>query len=130
VTWLLTGLLGGWLAADATALAQVLVSQPIVGGALSGLLWGDLEMGLRVGGLLQLFALSRPPLGGRTPEDFAAAGVVGPATAAALGTLSPYVTMPILTVVGTVAGLTDRTVTCLTTIRSPHRRQLELPTAG
>ena len=105
MTWLLTGLLGGWFAADATAMAQLLVSQPIVAGAVTGLLWGDLDLGLRVGGLLQLFALARPPLGGRTPEDFATAGVVGPTIAAALAPVSPYVTAPLLTVVGTAAGL-------------------------
>lgn len=105
MTWLLTGLLGGWLAADATALAQILVSQPIVAGALTGLVWGDLDLGLRIGGLLQLFALARPPLGGRTPEDFATAGVVGPTIAAALVPVSPYVTMPLLTVLGAAAGL-------------------------
>ena len=105
MTWLLSGLLGGWLAADATALAQILISQPIVGGALTGLLWGDLDLGLRIGGLLQLFALARPPLGGRTPEDFASGGVVGVMVAAALVPASPYVTAPLLTVIGTVGGL-------------------------
>ncbi len=104
-SWIATGALAGWLAADATACCQLLVSQPIVGGALTGLLWGDLEIGLRVGALLQLFALARPPLGGRTPEDFAAAGVVGPLTAVALGPASPYVTTPLVTVLGTAAGL-------------------------
>jgi mannose/fructose/N-acetylgalactosamine-specific phosphotransferase system component IIC len=104
-SWILTAGLGGWLAADATALAQLLVSQPLVGGALTGIVWGDAEIGLRVGALLQLFALARPPLGGRTPEDFAAAGIVGPLTAIALDPMSPYVTTPIQTVLGTAAGL-------------------------
>lgn len=103
--WILTAGLGGWLAADATALGQILVSQPIVAGALTGMLWGDLEIGVRVGALLQLFALARPPLGGRTPEDFAAGGIVGPLTAVGLGPLSPYVTTPVLTVLGVAAGL-------------------------
>ena len=62
---LFTGLLGGVLAADATAMAQFLISQPLVGGALTGLLWGNLEMALQVGALLQLFALARLPLGHR-----------------------------------------------------------------
>src|SRR6185503_7633792 len=74
-------LLGGWLAADATAFLQLLVSQPLVGGALSGWILGDAFAGAQVGALLQLFALAGLPLGGRTPEDFASAGVVGPVVA-------------------------------------------------
>src|SRR5689334_2111410 len=59
----LTGLLGGWLAADATACFQLLVSQPLVGGALAGCVWGDAYAGMQVGALLQLFALAGLPLG-------------------------------------------------------------------
>jgi mannose/fructose/N-acetylgalactosamine-specific phosphotransferase system component IIC len=102
---LLTGLLGGWLAADATALAQVLVSQPLVGGALTGLAWGDLPAGLRVGALLQLFALAGLPLGGRTPHDYASAGVVGVAVAAALGRSVPAPLYATPALLGVAAGL-------------------------
>jgi len=102
---LLTGLLGGWLAADATAIAQLLVSQPLVGGALTGLVWGDLAGGVRVGALLQLFALAGLPLGGRTPHDHAAAGVVGAAVAAIVGQSVPGPLLATPALLGVAAGL-------------------------
>ena len=102
---LVTGLLGGWLAADATAFAQLLVSQPLVGGTLAGWAWGDVHLGLRVGSLLQLFALSGLPLGGRTPEDYATAGVVGPSVAMLVGNSFPSPSESGTLVLGVVAGL-------------------------
>lgn len=102
---LLTGLLGGCLAADATALAQILISQPLVGGALTGLVWGEPVLCMKVGAILQLFALARPPVGGRTPEDFASAGVAGPAVAVLLDRSAVYVTESSVLVIGVVTGL-------------------------
>jgi mannose/fructose/N-acetylgalactosamine-specific phosphotransferase system component IIC len=75
---------GGLVAADTTAFLQLLVSQPIVAGFVTGVLWGRPEIGLEIGSILQLFACASLPLGGRTPEDFPAGTVVGVATAAAL----------------------------------------------
>lgn len=80
---------GGWVAADATAFLQILVSQPIVAGAVAGTLWGRPEIGLELGAILQLFACGTLPLGGRTPEDFPIGTVVGTATASALDALLP-----------------------------------------
>jgi mannose/fructose/N-acetylgalactosamine-specific phosphotransferase system component IIC len=102
---LLTGLLGGCLAADATALAQILISQPLVGGALTGLIWGEPVICMKVGAILQLFAMARPPVGGRTPEDFASAGVAGPAVAVLLDRSVVYATESSVLVVGVVTGL-------------------------
>lgn len=102
---LLTGLLGGVLAADATALAQILISQPLVGGALTGLIWGEPLLCIKVGAILQLFALARPPVGGRTPEDFASAGVAGPAVAVLLDRSVVYSTETSVLVIGVVTGL-------------------------
>jgi mannose/fructose/N-acetylgalactosamine-specific phosphotransferase system component IIC len=102
---LLTGLLGGWLAADATAFAQLLVSQPLVGGTLAGWVWGDGLAGMRVGALLQLFALSGLPLGGRTPDDYATAGVVGPSVALLVSRTVPAPPFSAALVLGVAAGL-------------------------
>jgi mannose/fructose/N-acetylgalactosamine-specific phosphotransferase system component IIC len=102
---LLTGLLGGCLAADATALAQLLISQPLVGGALTGLIWGEPVLCTKVGAMLQLFALTRPPVGGRTPEDFASAGVAGPAVAVLLERSLAYSTESAILVSAVVTGL-------------------------
>src|SRR5262249_48160604 len=102
---LLTGLLGGWLAADATAFFQLLLSQPLVGGALAGAVWGDATSGMQVGALLQLFALAGLPLGGRTPEDYASAGVVGPSVALYLRHELATASFAAPLVCGTAAGL-------------------------
>jgi len=98
-------LLGGWLAADATACFQLLVSQPLVGGALAGCVWGDAYAGMQVGALLQLFALAGLPLGGRTPEDFASAGVVGPTVALTVKGTLPTSSFAAPLVLGVVSGL-------------------------
>ena len=102
---LLTSLLGGWVAADATAVGQLLIGQPLVGGLLTGLIWGEPLIGLQVGALLQLFALGRLPLGGRTPDDFAAAGVVGPAVSILLDRLILYPYPTSILLVGIISGL-------------------------
>ena len=79
-----TLLWGAWVAADATALVQLLVSQPLVAGAITGWLWQRPEIGLELGALLQLFACGVLPLGGRTPEDFPTGTVAGVAVACAV----------------------------------------------
>ncbi len=75
---------GAWVAADATAFVQLLVSQPIVAGTVTGWIWGRPEIGLELGAILQLFACGVLPLGGRTPEDFPAGTVVGVAVASSI----------------------------------------------
>jgi len=76
-----------------------------VGGALAGAIWGDAYSGMQVGALLQLFALAGLPLGGRTPEDFASAGVVGPSIALYLRHQLPTASFAAPLVCGTAAGL-------------------------
>ena len=76
-----------------------------MGGALSGWLWGDAFAGVQVGSLLQLFALAGLPLGGRTPEDFASAGVVGPVVALSVRHELPMAPFATPLVLGVVAGL-------------------------
>ncbi len=90
---LLTLLLGGLATLDATPVAQTLLSQPLVTSTLLGLLWGDAHTALAVGVVLQILAASTTPLGSRTPEDYAAGGVVGVGLALALAhgvTLQPW----------------------------------------
>jgi mannose/fructose/N-acetylgalactosamine-specific phosphotransferase system component IIC len=84
-----TLLWGAWVAADATAFVQLLVSQPLVAGAVTGWLWQRPEIGLELGALLQLFACGVLPLGGRTPEDFPTGTVAGVAVACAIDRAVP-----------------------------------------
>ena len=86
---LLTLLWGGIVAVDAAPFLQVLLSQPFVAGAVTGAIWGRLEVGLELGAILQLFSLGVLPVGGRAPEDFPVGTVVGTAAACILTRLDP-----------------------------------------
>jgi PTS system mannose-specific IIC component len=57
---------------------QVLLSRPLVGGAVAGLLLGQLEVGLQIGAVLELFALDVLPVGAARYPDY------GPATVGAV----------------------------------------------
>lgn len=81
--------IGLWLWAtlaglDLASLLQALLSRPLVVGAGAGLLTGDPETGLRVGALLELFALDVVPVGSTRYPDFGAA--TAGAVAAVAGT--------------------------------------------
>jgi PTS system mannose-specific IIC component len=84
IRFLLTVLLGGFAALDATAVAQTLLSQPLVTASLLGALWGDWHTAIAVGVVLQVLAASTLPVGARTPEDYATGGVAGVGTALVL----------------------------------------------
>src|SRR5262245_64218167 len=82
--YLITVLLAGVAAIDATPLAQTMISQPLVTATFLGWLWGDMPTALQVGVVLQILAVSTQPIGARTPEDYATGGVVGVGLALAL----------------------------------------------
>jgi PTS system mannose-specific IIC component len=82
--------LGGIAALDATPIAQTLVSQPLVTATLLGWMWGDLDLALKVGVVLQILAASTMPVGARTPEDYAVGGVIGTGVTLALGRPVPF----------------------------------------
>lgn len=82
--FLLTVLLAGLAALDATPVAQTLLSQPLVTSTLLGVLWGDWATAMAVGVVLQILAASTLPIGSRTPEDYATGGVAGSGVALAL----------------------------------------------
>ena len=62
---------------DLVSVAQTMLARPLVAGAVSGLLLGDVEAGLRVGALIELFALDVLPVGAARYPDY------GPPTVAA-----------------------------------------------
>ena len=101
-----TVLLGGIAALDATPVAQTLLSQPLVMATLLGLVWGQWVVALKVGVVLQVFAAGTLPVGARTPEDYATGGVVGVGVAALLATLSPFaVAQDACVMLGSVIGM-------------------------
>jgi mannose/fructose/N-acetylgalactosamine-specific phosphotransferase system component IIC len=71
---------------DLVSVAQTMLARPLVAGAVSGLLLGDVEAGLRVGALIELFALDVLPVGAARYPDY------GPPTvaAAALAAGAPW----------------------------------------
>lgn len=85
-----TLLIGGIAALDATPVAQTLLSQPLVTSTVLGALWGEWQLALEVGVVLQILAASTLPIGARTPEDYALGGVIGTSVALAAAGPHPY----------------------------------------
>jgi mannose/fructose/N-acetylgalactosamine-specific phosphotransferase system component IIC len=75
---------GGLVGMDLVSFPQAMFNRPVVAGTVAGLLTGDLEAGLRIGVLLELFALEVLPIGASRYPDFGPATVAA-ATAAAGG---------------------------------------------
>ena len=108
---LLTVLLGGVAALDATPVAQTFLSQPLVTGTLLGALWGDWRTALEVAIVLQILAASTAPVGARTPEDYAVGGVVGVGSALVLSAAYPFmIARDACALLGVLAGLLTATL--------------------
>jgi len=73
---------GTLVALDLVSVPQAMLSRPIVAGTVAGWLAGDIEAGMRVGVLLELFALDVLPIGAVRYPDYGPATVVGAALAA------------------------------------------------
>jgi mannose/fructose/N-acetylgalactosamine-specific phosphotransferase system component IIC len=71
---------------DLVSVPQAMISRPLVAGTVAGWLAGDVEAGVRLGVLFELFALDVLPVGAVRYPDY------GPATvgAVALGTGAPW----------------------------------------
>ena len=73
---------GALVALDLVSVPQAMLSRPVVAGTVAGWLVGDVEAGLRVGVVLELFALDVLPIGAVRYPDYGPATVVGVALAA------------------------------------------------
>ncbi len=64
---------------DLVSILQVQVARPLIAGPIAGWLLGDVDTGLRIGAVLELFALDVVPVGSSKYPDFGAAtiGAVG-----------------------------------------------------
>ena len=62
-----------------------MISRPIVGGALLGLIMGNLPVGLLVGGSVELMFMGVLPIGGSVPPNAQIAGLIGTAFAILAG---------------------------------------------
>jgi mannose/fructose/N-acetylgalactosamine-specific phosphotransferase system component IIC len=82
MSWVIVALLGGIVGLDATSVAQIMISRPLVVGTLAGFLLGVPVQGALLGALFEIFHLSILPIGAaRYPE-------AGTATVAATAALS------------------------------------------
>jgi PTS system mannose-specific IIC component len=70
------------VALDLVSVPQAMLSRPLVAGAVAGWIVGDMEAGLRVGVVLELFALDVLPIGAVRYPDYGPATVAGVALAA------------------------------------------------
>ncbi|HUR94157.1 MAG TPA: PTS sugar transporter subunit IIC [Gemmatimonadales bacterium] len=81
-TVLLLVVWGALVGIDLVSVPQAMLSRPLVAGTVAGWLAGDVEAGLRVGAILELFALDVLPIGAVRYPDYGPATVVAAALAA------------------------------------------------
>ena len=60
---------------DLASVLQGLLNRPLVAGVVAGAILGDLEAGLRIGAVLELFALDVLPIGASRYPNYGAATV-------------------------------------------------------
>jgi mannose/fructose/N-acetylgalactosamine-specific phosphotransferase system component IIC len=85
MNWWALALLGGFVGLDSTSFPQVMISRPLVAGALTGLLVGRPAEGVLIGAILEIFDLAVLPIGAARYPESGTATVA--ATAAFLATL-------------------------------------------
>lgn len=74
IDWLAVALLGAVVGLDGTSFPQVMVSRPLIAGALTGALFGRPVEGIALGAILEAFSLIILPIGAaRYPETGTAA---------------------------------------------------------
>jgi mannose/fructose/N-acetylgalactosamine-specific phosphotransferase system component IIC len=73
---------GALVGLDLVSFPQAMLSRPLVAGTVAGLVTGDLEAGLRVGVVLELFALEVLPIGASRYPDYGPPTVVAVAIVA------------------------------------------------
>ncbi len=82
VTWALLLCWGTVVALDLVSVPQLLLARPIVAASVAGWIVGDVTSGLRVGVLLELFALDVLPVGSARYPDYGPAAVAAAVAAA------------------------------------------------
>ncbi len=73
---------GTLVSLDLATLAQIMIARPIVAGVVAGWILGDVQSGLIVGAILELFAMEVLPFGAARYPDYGLGAVAASATAA------------------------------------------------
>jgi PTS system N-acetylgalactosamine-specific IIC component len=76
ITILILSIVGAVILLDKMAIGEFGISQPIIACPIIGLLFGEFNIGLLLGGVLQLVWVGALPLGAKEPLDNQGAGVV------------------------------------------------------
>lgn len=107
------GVLGGLVGLDATSFPQVMISRPLVAGALTGLLYGQPAEGAMVGAILEIFDLGILPVGAARYPDSGTATV---AAVAAYSSIPLHALDPGVLLLTVIFGLAWETVTGTSTV--------------
>ncbi|MEF9920349.1 MAG: PTS sugar transporter subunit IIC [Erysipelotrichaceae bacterium] len=78
---LLLGILAGLAQWDSRMFGQNMLDRPLVTGPIVGLILGDLQTGIIMGGSLELIWMGIVNIGGATPPDMVTGGILGTAFA-------------------------------------------------
>lgn len=79
MSWLWIALLGGGIGLDSTAFPQIMISRPLVAGAITGLLFGRPYEGMLLGAVLEVFHIATLPIGAARYPEAGTAAVSGAA---------------------------------------------------
>ena len=74
---IIVGILGGLFNLEGRAIGELMFSQPLVAGTITGWLLGDVHTGLIIGAILQLIWINMLPVGASIPPDSSLASVLG-----------------------------------------------------
>ncbi len=94
--YLLAGLIAMLTGLDRVALAQFMISRPLVAGPLTGLALGNPLLGLEIGMLLELLWLGRIPVGAAIPPDDTQVAVGATVLAVSMGQMLDLSGMPMV----------------------------------
>lgn len=123
-----TALIGGLIHLDSAAIAQVMISQPIVAGAIIGWLLSDFKSGLYISALIQLIWVGMLPIGSYQPPEWTINAITASAVYILLKRSLPAEIEPIILcfsiVIGIMNGYLGRTLTI--TLRRFHNRFINL----
>ncbi len=90
----LAALIGALFELDNFSIGMFLIAQPIITGAVSGYLLGDMQMGIMIGCLIQLIWANTPPFGAYVPPSSSAIAFITTALIIIIRSTAPNLIVP------------------------------------
>lgn len=112
---LLLGLLAGFVIWDGRVYGMWMLDRPLITGPLVGLILGDVQTGIIVGGSIELVLMGIVGVGAATPPDVVSGGILATAFAITSGldtSTAVALALPIATL-GQSVGILDRTINAI-----------------